>query len=347
MRKLSIGQFVVAFSLVLAVSTADAFWHSHGSYGSRGSYGSAGSYGSYGSAGSYASHGSSGSYGSAGSYASSGSYGSYASHGSHGGGLIAHIKAKHARRASFASHGSSASYGSHGAVTVSYGSNGSSAGYGSNGSYGSSANYGSSASHGSYSSVGAVSYGATSSIVSPTYASSTETGSGTLSVNVPADAVVFVNGSRTTSTGTQRQYVSNGLNKGEDYAYEVRVEYELDGEKVVESKSATLTADATASLNFTASEPTPVTVAKAETTVTKLVVRVPENATITLAGSPTKQTGAEREFSTTRLASGQTWEDYRIQVELDGVVQNRTITLRGGDSQELVFNFGGDQVASK
>ncbi|QDU88355.1 hypothetical protein Pla175_17300 [Pirellulimonas nuda] len=341
MRKLTIGKLVVAFTMVLAVSTADAFWNSYGSYGSRGSYGGSASYGSSGSSGSYASHGSSSSYG---SYASHGSSSSYGSHG----GLIARIKARHASSGSYGSHGSSSSYGSHGVVTVSYGSNGSSSSYGSSGSYGSNA------SHGSYSSVGSSSAGSygtviseSSSVVQPTYASSTATGSGTLSVNVPADAVVFVNGSRTTSTGTQRQYVSKGLAQGEDYAYEVRVEYELNGEKVVESKSATLTADASASLNFTASQPTPVTVAKAEATITKLTVRVPEGASITLAGAPTKQTGAEREFSTTRLANGQTWEDYRVQVELDGVVQQRTITLRGGDSQELVFNFGGDQIAAK
>ncbi len=332
MRKLKIGELALVAAMTLTVSDAQAFWHSHGSYGS----GSSGSYGSY------ASHGSSSSYG---SYASSGSSGSY---GSHGGGLIARKIARHASRGShgsYASHGSSSSYGSYASVTVSYSSHASSGSSGSYSSYGSS-------SHGSYSSVSQSSAGSYGTVISgsstvsqPTYASST--GSGTLSVSVPADAVVFVNGAATKSTGTQRQYVSNGLAQGEDYAYEVRVEYELNGEKVVESKSATLTANGTATLSFTAGEPTPVSVAEAETTVTKLIVRVPEGAAITLAGAPTKQTGEQREFTTTRLASGQTWEDYQVKVEVAGVVQQRTITLRGGDSQELVFNFSSDQVAAK
>jgi uncharacterized protein (TIGR03000 family) len=84
---------------------------------------------------------------------------------------------------------------------------------------------------------------------------------------------------------------------------------------------------------------------------TKLMVRVPANAKITLAGVPTKQTGEVREFATNRLAAGQTWSNYNVHVEVtrDGktYTQDRTILLTGGQSQELTFDLGGMQLASK
>jgi len=51
-----------------------------------------------------------------------------------------------------------------------------------------------------------------------------------LSVVVPEDAQVYVNGMLTKSLGTQRQYVSYGLKPGYNYTYEVRVVVTHDGE---------------------------------------------------------------------------------------------------------------------
>ena len=74
---------------------------------------------------------------------------------------------------------------------------------------------------------------------------------------------------------------------------------------------------------------------------TRLTLRVPADAKITLAGVPTKQTGEVREFATNRLAAGQTWSNYNVHVEVtrDGktYTQDRTILLTGGQSQELDF----------
>ncbi|MEM6329148.1 MAG: TIGR03000 domain-containing protein [Planctomycetota bacterium] len=188
------------------------------------------------------------------------------------------------------------------------------------------------------------------------------TGSGMLRVTVPADAVVYVNGNKTTSTGSQRQYVSHGLESGRGYTYTLRVEYERDGKPVVESKTVKLVAGGDESIAFVSGadasavaetdaeasdeadgEPAPVT-------VTKLTLQVPEDATVTLAGAATKQTGAEREFLTTKLPAGTTWEDYTVEVQavVDGktITQQRSIVLRGGESQALVFDFSPTVVAS-
>lgn len=66
--------------------------------------------------------------------------------------------------------------------------------------------------------------------------------SGLLTIWVPYDAKVTINGLATRSTGTKRQYVSYGLKPGFQYKYEIRVTIVRDGERLVEQRVATLTA---------------------------------------------------------------------------------------------------------
>ena len=72
---------------------------------------------------------------------------------------------------------------------------------------------------------------------------------------------------------------------------------------------------------------------------------------MTLAGIETKQTGDVRQFTTTRLASGQVWDDYKVVVtmERDGQTlrEERTIQLTGGQAQELSINFDSQQLAQR
>jgi uncharacterized protein (TIGR03000 family) len=81
---------------------------------------------------------------------------------------------------------------------------------------------------------------------------------------------------------------------------------------------------------------------------TRLTLHVPADAKVTLAGVETKQTGEVRQFATSRLASGQNWNDYKVVIEstIDGKVQReeRTITLTGGQDQELAVNFASDST---
>lgn len=353
---------VAAAVSVLGANDAQArSWGKHGSYGSygsHGSYGSYASYGSYGSSASYATYSSYGSSASAGSYGSSASAGSA---GSSGGGLFARWHArKAARKAARASSGSSASYGSH-------------ASYGSSGSYASSGSYGSAGSAGSYASYGGVvdygmpvEYGTPVEYGDPveqgTYDSETPTPptapdaadadsadlqtNATIHVTLPADAMVFVNGAKTSSTGEDRRYVSRGLRRGLSYAYKIRVEYESDGEPKVENRLVRLTAGDSVDLAFgdgvgQLAEATPAT--------TELKLQVPEQAKVFLAGSETQQTGQLRTYSTTQLSSGQTWDDYVVRVELekDGkkLVEQRSLTLEGGQSYSLSIDFADERVA--
>ena len=82
---------------------------------------------------------------------------------------------------------------------------------------------------------------------------------------------------------------------------------------------------------------------------TRLILNVPAEAKVTLAGVETKQSGEVRQFATTKLSPGQTWEGYTVVVEMekDGemVREERTLKLVGGQPQELTVNFDSNQIA--
>jgi len=73
---------------------------------------------------------------------------------------------------------------------------------------------------------------------------------GTLTIWVPEDAKVYVNGYLTKSTGNRRQYVSYGLKQGFSYKYEVRAVVVRDGKEIEETNSVTLNAGARNSVAF-------------------------------------------------------------------------------------------------
>jgi uncharacterized protein (TIGR03000 family) len=168
---------------------------------------------------------------------------------------------------------------------------------------------------------------------------------GYLLVSVPADAQVYVNGRATTSTGADRQYVSRGLENGQRYSYEVRAEVVRDGKTVTETKVAQLTAGSQASLTFSLSSPAS-TASSAKPPRTALKVNVPSDAKVYLSGKETSSTGPVREFSTTTLAEGASWDNYTIRVVSNGQTKEQTISLKSGENRELTFDFDAAEVAS-
>ena len=315
---------VVALAAVAAAwfSATDvlAFGH-HRGHSSGGSWGSSGgSYGSWGSSG-----GSSG-----GSWGSSGGY---------------HVVHRHRWHSSGGSWGSSGgSWGSSG---------GSSGGYYYNGSSGGS----------SGGSNGGVIYSDEGDAVPTTppaapanppapadvnEGKSAFNGTGLLLVNVPADAKVFVNGKATASTGTERQYLSRGLVRGAAYNYEVKVEMIRDGQPITITKTAKLTAGGNAQLAFDETADVQENIASTEPLTTKLVVNVPADAKVFLAGNQTKQVGEVREFTTNKLAAGDGWNDYtvRAEIEQDGqtLVKEQLVSIQAGESKEISFDFADSAI---
>jgi len=163
-------------------------------------------------------------------------------------------------------------------------------------------------------------------------------------VSVPAEATVYVNGKQTTSTGTTRRYVSRGLAVGRSYTFNVRAEYERDGEMVSRTKVIQLQSGQEENLafDFDAEQDSEEQVAEAEAR-TKLTLHVPADAKVYLSGHETKASGQVREFATSRLSVGETWDDYLIRVEIqrDGqtLSKEQKLSLVGGEERQLTFNF--------
>ena len=164
---------------------------------------------------------------------------------------------------------------------------------------------------------------------------------GVLTVAVPQDARVTVNGMDTVSTGTERRYVSNGLKNGHSYRYEVTATVQRDGKPIEVTKTALLRAGQIARLDFDLDSPP---------TLTSLTVKVPEDADVFLSGNPTSTKGAVRRFSTSRLSEGEKWSDYvvRVSVERDGqtLTKEKLVHLSGGDKVELKFDFDQTELAA-
>ncbi len=71
-----------------------------------------------------------------------------------------------------------------------------------------------------------------------------------ITIWVPADAKVFVNGYETRSTGPQRRYVSRGLQPGYTYRFDIRAQVNRDGQPVEEVRTVYLTAGAREGVAF-------------------------------------------------------------------------------------------------
>jgi len=150
-----------------------------------------------------------------------------------------------------------------------------------------------------------------------------------LVVRLPADAEVFVNGSKTAATGSLRRYMSRGLASGREYDFAVKV-VTRRGE---ETKVASLAAGGRSTLDFTAP------VASRTAKKTSLTLRVPAGAKVWLAGNETVSQGDVRVFETDQLTDGQAWRNYEIRVAamVDGREQvvSKTIDLIGGSTVDL------------
>jgi uncharacterized protein (TIGR03000 family) len=71
-----------------------------------------------------------------------------------------------------------------------------------------------------------------------------------LTVWVPFDAKVSVNGMETRSTGSQRQFISYGLKPGFSYKYVVKAQVIRNGQTQEDTQTVTLTAGQITSVAF-------------------------------------------------------------------------------------------------
>ena len=74
--------------------------------------------------------------------------------------------------------------------------------------------------------------------------------SGVITVWVPYGAKVTINGLKTTSVGSHRQFISHGLKPGFSYQYEIKAELVRDGRVFEDTRTVTLTAGETTAVAF-------------------------------------------------------------------------------------------------
>ena len=162
-----------------------------------------------------------------------------------------------------------------------------------------------------------------------------------LTVSVPTEARVFVNGLPTRSTGSERRYASLGLANGHSYRYEVRAVVERGEQTQEQTRVVTLRAGRTTHLDFDFTQPSPVE--------TRLTLHVPPEAQVRLSGRQTQATGPVRHFATTRIEPGQQWADYLVEVSVEQNGRTHTkqqrISLSGGDQKQLSFDFDRTELA--
>lgn len=337
LQRILLGAAVTVAAFAVDAPQANAFWRWHGSSGgsSGGSWGSSG--GSWGSSG-----GSSGGWrhhrrwhhssGGCSGGSSGGSSGGWSSSGGSYGGAVA------------------AGWG-YGGGTGSYGSWGSSGG----GSYGSGGgSYGSGSYPGGHEvqsvpmEEGAPVDAAPAPPANGDMTYNLDHNSMMLSVTVPADAKVFVNDRLTSSTGSVRRFVSRGLDPNATYTYEVRAEVTRNGKTETDTKTIKVGGGQVADLAFAFDRNEAEHVAQGPLK-TSLILRVPNDAKVFLAGKETKSTGEVREFATTKLPNGGEWNDYSIRVELnrDGQTLSKetNVSLAAGEARSVMVDFDATEVA--
>ncbi len=178
----------------------------------------------------------------------------------------------------------------------------------------------------------------------------TDEKSASFKVRLPAEAKVYVNDMLTKTEGTDRQYVSRNLNPGQAYTFKVRAELERDGKVLTKTQTLTLQAGSESNIAFDFDSTATDTQVAESAVKTKLTLHVPAVAKVVLAGRETRSAGPVREFTTTKLAAGESWSNYKILVTVNQngreLSQEKTIELNAGEDREMRFNFGADRVAS-
>jgi uncharacterized protein (TIGR03000 family) len=71
-----------------------------------------------------------------------------------------------------------------------------------------------------------------------------------ITVSLPADAVIWFDGSKTTSTGSVREYQSPPLTPGIRYTYEVRARWNENGQEVTQTQQVQITAGTRVNVHF-------------------------------------------------------------------------------------------------
>ena len=185
-----------------------------------------------------------------------------------------------------------------------------------------------------------------------------ENGVANLTISVPKNAEITVNGQATTSKGNLRHFRSINLGEDEVYTYRIEVSYVVDGIEMTDQAVVKMQAGTNHQLDFqkTLVKENPVDDTGDEEepkdlSDTIVRIHVPDGAIVSLDGQSTKSVGSMRTFKTASLQAGEVWDDYliRVEAEVNGgtVIQERFVKIVGGTESDHHFDFTMSSLASR
>ncbi len=155
-----------------------------------------------------------------------------------------------------------------------------------------------------------------------------------LELSVPADAQIQINGRPTRSTGSSRKFSVQLKDPQHETPVTLHTFVRRDGRTLTHTKELRLRGGNWQRISIADSD--------LEVLIhTTLIVKLPSNAKLSLAGTPLPPGKELRNFATRKLEAGQVWDDYcvRAEIEQNGerVVIERLIDLVAG--QEHVVDL--------
>jgi len=158
----------------------------------------------------------------------------------------------------------------------------------------------------------------------------------TVTIALPADAKLFAQGQLTALTSARREFVTPTLNVGEDYQYDLRIEYTRDGQTRRDSKTVLVRAGQTVAVDFSE-----VPATKMERISSRVEVILPDDAKLFVNDSERVPTTGMREFVTPELVKdAQYVYRFRAEVTRDGKPESSTqiVSFKGGEAIRVDFS---------
>jgi uncharacterized protein (TIGR03000 family) len=154
----------------------------------------------------------------------------------------------------------------------------------------------------------------------------------TVTVRLPDNAKLFVDGQAIALNSSSRTFVTPQLERGKEYYYTIKAEWNRDGKTVSDTKRVVVQSGKTSSVEFADSA----AVVKDEAPA-HITVRLPESAKLYVDGQLVSLKSDVRSFSTPPLAAGKKYY-YVLKTETGKKTETRKVVMEAGQNVEVDFN---------
>lgn len=165
----------------------------------------------------------------------------------------------------------------------------------------------------------------------------TSADSAKVEVQMPDDAVLYIDGQRTPLTSTSRVFATPTLAPNQNYYYTLKAEALRDGKVVEETRRVVVRAGSVAQVELRNLEQV-VTETTAVAAAARITVRLPEEAKLFVDGQACPLTSTPRSFDTPKLEAGRKFY-YTLKAEMvrDGqtMVQSQRVVIEAGKKVDV------------